>query len=168
MALTAVVFYLIAYFATTLSAFGVVSVLSDGERDADSLADYRGLFWRSPVLATVLTVAMLSLAGIPLTAGFLGKFYVLSAGVESSLFGLVLVLALSSAIGLFYYLRVVVAMADGAGTDHHEVAAPLAPGPWVPLAASTVLSALLLAVVWLGVQPGAVQRFIQAAVASLL
>ena len=168
MALTAVVFYLIAYFATTLSAFGVVSVLSDGERDADSLTDYRGLFWRSPVLASVLTVAMLSLAGIPLTAGFLGKFYVLSAGVESSLFGLVLVLALSSAIGLFYYLRVVVAMADGAGTDHHEAAAPLAPGPWVPLAASTVLSALLLAVVWLGVQPGAVQRFIQAAVASLL
>ncbi len=167
LALSAVVFYLIAYFATTLAAFGVVSVLSDGERDAEAITDYRGLFWRSPVLASVLTVAMLSLAGIPLTAGFLGKFYVLSAGIESQLFGLVVVLAVSSAIGLYYYLRIVVAMAEGAGTDHHEAPTPLPPAPWIPLAASTVLSVLLLAVVWLGVQPGPVQRFIEAAVAGL-
>jgi NADH-quinone oxidoreductase subunit N len=167
-ALSAVVFYLVAYFLTTLAAFGVVTVLSDGEGDAEAITAYRGLFWRSPGLATVFTVSVLSLAGIPLTAGFLGKFYVLSAGIESSLFGLVLVLAVSSAIGLFYYLRIVVSMAEGAGTDPHEPRTALDPAPWVPLAASAVLSALLLGLVWLGVQPASVQRLIETAVASLL
>jgi NADH-quinone oxidoreductase subunit N len=168
LALPAVVFYLVAYFTTSLAAFGVVTVLSDAERDAESVSDYRGLFWRHPALAAVLTVSLLSLAGIPLTAGFFGKFYVLSAGIESSLFGLVLVLAVSSAIGIYYYLRVVVGMADGAGTDPHEHAPALAGRPWVPLAAGAVLSALLLLVVWLGVQPGPVQRWIEAAVAGLV
>jgi NADH-quinone oxidoreductase subunit N len=167
LALQAVVFYLIAYFATTLAAFGVVTVLSETERDADQVSDYRGLFWRHPVLATVMTASMLSLAGIPLTAGFLGKFFVLSAGIESSLFGLVLVLAISSAIGIYYYLRIVVSMAAGAGTDHHEAPVSAGPTPWVPLAASTVLSVLLLLVIWLGVQPGPVQKIIAAAVAGM-
>ena len=167
LALPAVIFYLVAYFTTSLAAFGVVTVLSDGEGDAENVSDYRGLFWRHPALAAVLTVSLLSLAGIPLTAGFLGKFYVLSAGIESSLFGLVIVLAASSAIGIYYYLRIVVGMADGAGTDPHEHAPALAEKPWVPLAAGVVLSALLLLVVWLGVQPGVVQRWIEAAVAGL-
>ncbi len=168
LALQAVLFYLIAYFATTLAAFGVVTVLSESERDAEQIADYRGLFWRHPVLATIMTASLLSLAGIPLTAGFLGKFFVLSAGIQSSLFGLVLVLALSSAVGIYYYLRIVVSMAAGAGTDHHEAPAAQGPTPWVPLAASTVLSVLLLLVIWLGVQPGPVQRIIAAAVQGLL
>jgi NADH-quinone oxidoreductase subunit N len=167
LALPAVVFYLVAYFVTSLASFGVVTVLSDGERDAENVADYRGLFWRHPALATVLTVSLLSLAGIPLTAGFLGKFYVLSAGIESSLYGLVLVLALSSAIGIYYYLRIVVGMAEGAGTDPHEQVAAAGAKPWIPLAAGAVLSVLLLLVVWLGVQPGTVQRWIEAAVAGL-
>ena len=153
LALPAVVFYLVAYFVTSLASFGVVTVLSDGERDAENVADYRGLFWRHPALATVLTVSLLSLAGIPLTAGFLGKFYVLSAGIESSLYGLVLVLALSSAIGIYYYLRIVVGMAEGAGTDPHEQVAAADAKPWVPLAAGAVLSVLLLLVVWLGSSP---------------
>ncbi|MFN8177272.1 MAG: NADH-quinone oxidoreductase subunit N [bacterium] len=167
LALPAVTFYLLAYFVTSLAAFGVVTVLSESERDAESIADYRGLFWRSPGLATVLTVSLLSLAGIPLTAGFLGKFYVLSAGIESSLFGLAAVLAVGSAVGIYYYLRIILVMAEGAGTDPHAVEAPLAGKPWVPIAAGAVLSALVLLVVWLGVQPGAVQRLIQTAVASL-
>ncbi len=103
-------FYFVAYFAATLAAFGVVSVLSGGVRDADSIDDYRGLAWRRPYLAGVLTAALLSLAGIPLTAGFVGKFYVLFAGVSSDLWVLALVLVVTSVIGLFYYLRVVVAV----------------------------------------------------------
>jgi NADH-quinone oxidoreductase subunit N len=160
LALTAAVFYLLAYFATTLAAFGVVTVLSGSERDADLVSDFRGLFWRRPALATVLTVSLLSLAGIPLTAGFLGKFYVLSAGVASALFPLVLVLAAGSAIGLYYYLRIVVSMADG------EAPAP-ASEQHIPLTAGALLFALLVLVVWLGVQPGPVQAMVEAAVAGL-
>lgn len=110
MASRAIAFYLVAYFITTLGAFGVISVLSDNQRDADDLADYRGLFWRRPVLAGIFTVMLLSLAGIPLTAGFLAKFYVVAAGVSGAAWVLVFVLVTSSVIGLFYYLRVLVTM----------------------------------------------------------
>ncbi len=73
----AVAFYLTAYFVTMLGALGVVAVLSDKDRDAESLSDYQGLAWRRPWLAAVMTACMLSLAGIPLTAGFIGKFLLL-------------------------------------------------------------------------------------------
>ena len=79
-------------------------------RDADALYEYRGLFWRRPYLTAVLTVMMLSLAGIPLTAGFIGKFYVVAAGVESQQWWLLGALVLGSAIGVFYYLRVMVTL----------------------------------------------------------
>ena len=71
----AIAFYLVAYFITTIGAFGVVTVLSAGERDADTLEDYAGLFWRRPMLASIFTLMLLSLAGIPVTAGFFAKFY---------------------------------------------------------------------------------------------
>ena len=96
----AATFYLVAYFVTILAAFGVVTLLSGGDRDAGELEDYRGLFWRRPWLAGVFSAALLSLAGIPLTAGFLGKFYVVAAGASVAAWGLVLVLVLASAIGL--------------------------------------------------------------------
>ena len=75
----ALLFYLAAYFATTLAAFGVVAVLSPADREAENLEDYDGLFRTRPWPATVFTAALLSLAGIPLTAGFVGKFAVFSA-----------------------------------------------------------------------------------------
>ena len=109
-AAVAVTFYLVAYTLTTLAAFGVVSVLSTRDRDADDIDDYRGLAWRRPWTAGVLTAALLSLAGIPLTAGFIGKFVVLAAGIGSALWFLAIVLVVNSAIGLFYYLRVIVAV----------------------------------------------------------
>ena len=74
LAVRAVTFYLIAYFVTTLGAFGTVAVLSGPQREADHLDDYRGLFQRRPWLAGVFTAMLLSLAGIPLTAGFIGKY----------------------------------------------------------------------------------------------
>lgn len=102
--------YLTTYVLTTLGAFGVITLLSTPYtgRDADSLHQYRGLFWRRPYLTSVLTVMMLSLAGIPLTAGFIGKFYVIAAGVEGQLWWLLGTLIVGSGIGLFYYLRVMV------------------------------------------------------------
>src|SRR5580658_6272304 len=110
MATEAVNFYLVAYTATILAAFGVVTVLSTADRDADDIEDYRGLFWPRPATASVLTVALLSLAGIPATAGFVSKFYVLAAGAAASAWPLMLILAITSVAGLFYYLRVVVAL----------------------------------------------------------
>lgn len=104
--------YLITYVVTMLGAFGVVSLMSSplGTSDADQLFDYRGLFWRRPYLSSILTVAMLSLAGIPLTAGFIGKFYIGLAGVGANLWLLLILLVVGSAVGLFYYLRAMIAL----------------------------------------------------------
>jgi NADH-quinone oxidoreductase subunit N len=108
----AVGMYLITYSVTQLGAFGVVALMSSprGDRDADNLYDYRGLFWRRPLLVAILAPMMLSLAGIPITAGFIGKFYVIAAGIDSQLWWLVGAVVFGSAIGLYYYLRVVVTM----------------------------------------------------------
>lgn len=111
-AVEAIGVYLITYSVTTLGAFGVVALMSSprGERDADNLYDYRGLFWRRPLLVAILVPMMLSLAGIPITAGFIGKFYVIAAGLDAKLWVLLGAVVLGSAIGLYYYLRVVVTM----------------------------------------------------------
>lgn len=112
MAVETVGIYLITYLLTTLVAFGVVTMISspfEGE-DAAGLHFYRGLFWRRPWLAAVMTVSLLSLAGIPLTAGFIGKFYVLALGIADARWWLVGGIVAGSAIGLFYYLRVMVTL----------------------------------------------------------
>ncbi|UQG60726.1 NADH-quinone oxidoreductase subunit NuoN [Marinobacter sp. M3C] len=104
--------YLITYVLSTLAAFGVVILVSNtaGGEDAAALHYYRGLFWRRPYLTAVLTVAMLSLAGIPATVGFIGKFYLIALGVESQRWWLVGGILLGSAIGLYYYLRVTITL----------------------------------------------------------
>ncbi len=112
LAVEAVGVYLATYVLTSLGAFGVITLMSTpySGRDADALYEYRGLFWRRPYLTAVLTVMMLSLAGIPLTAGFIGKFYVVAAGVQSQQWWLLGALVFGSAIGVFYYLRVMVTL----------------------------------------------------------
>ncbi len=106
----AATYYLTAYLVTILGAFGAMTLLSGARRDAASLGSYRGLFWQKPLVATAFTTMLLSLAGIPLTAGFLGKFYVLTSGAAQSQWVLLLTLVVSSTIGLFYYLRILVVM----------------------------------------------------------
>lgn len=105
-------FYLVAYFITTLGGFGMISIMSIQGREISAIDDYRGLFWKKPVSALLLTAIFLSLAGIPLTAGFIGKFYIFVAGVKASLWPLILVLVVGSGLGLYYYLRVIVAMLE--------------------------------------------------------
>jgi NADH-quinone oxidoreductase subunit N len=112
----AAVFYIVAYIITTLGAFGVISILSDNERDSDNIKDLKGLFWSSPWIAVILTLALLSLAGIPITAGFISKFYLVLAGVKSGLWVLAFSLIINSAISLYYYLRVIRAMFDSGGS----------------------------------------------------
>lgn len=104
--------YLIAYLLTTIGAMGVVALMSSPyhEDEAESLADYRGMFWRRPVLTAVLTVMLLSLAGIPLTAGFIAKFMVILAAVQNMSWFLAAMVIVGSAIGLYYYLRVMVVL----------------------------------------------------------
>ncbi|WP_239495354.1 NADH-quinone oxidoreductase subunit NuoN [Salinicola halophilus] len=108
--------YLITYVLTTLGAFGVVTLVSSpytatgGTADASPLHHYRGLFWRRPYLTAVMTVSLLSLAGIPFTAGFIGKFYIIAVGVEAHRWWLTGGVVLGSAIGLYYYLRVMVTL----------------------------------------------------------
>ncbi|MBN1866938.1 NADH-quinone oxidoreductase subunit M [Candidatus Sumerlaeota bacterium] len=161
----AATYYLAAYFITTLGAFGVVGVLSSAERDADLIEDYRGLAWRRPWLATVFIAMLFSLAGIPLTAGFVGKFIVLSAGVQSSLWMLAFVLVVNSAIGLYYYLRVVVAMVAPPETADPSDAGP---GPHMgTLLGGLSLAVLTLLLVWFGVYPEPLLSLIRAAVALL-
>jgi len=156
----AVALYLVAYFVTTLGAFGVITVLSDGTHEAEELEDYRGLFWRSPGLAAIFTAMLLSLAGIPATAGFIGKFYVLAAGASSSLWLLLVSVAVTSGLGLFYYLRVVVAMyqaSPGTRESQHMQAG----------IGRLVLAFLTLFLFWLGIFPGRILSVIRDAVAGL-
>ena len=110
MGVEAVSFYLVAYFITTVGAFGILATLSDRDRDAEQLEDYQGLLWRRPWTAAILSAMLLSLAGIPLTAGFVGKFYIVAAGVNTSKWLLVSMLALNSAIGLYYYIKIIAVM----------------------------------------------------------
>ncbi|WP_436898961.1 NADH-quinone oxidoreductase subunit NuoN [Acinetobacter gyllenbergii] len=105
--------YIITYVLTTVGAFGVVTLMSspyNNKDEAGSLAEYRGLFWRRPILTATLTVMMLSLAGIPLTAGFIGKFMVVKTAVMGAHWFLAAMVIVGSGIGLYYYLRVMVVM----------------------------------------------------------
>lgn len=158
LASTAVAFYLSAYFVTTLGAFGVISALSEGEREAEDLDDFRGLLWRRPWVAGFFTAMVLSLAGIPLTAGFVGKFYVMAAGIGSALWFLVSALVINSVIGLFYYLRVISVMyaqRSGQVQDFPEIRR-------MPLATGLVFTALGLLLLGLGVYPTPFIQFLQA------
>lgn len=158
----AATFYLVAYFITTLGAFGIVTVFSGKESEAETVDDYKGLFWRYPWMAVVFTAMLFSLAGIPLTAGFIGKYFVLASGVESKLWVLVLILVVNSVIGLFYYLRVVVAMFSKA----EETTGKGAVTPF-PFGGSVALGALAILLVWYGVYPAALMDMISGMVGSL-
>jgi NADH-quinone oxidoreductase subunit N len=160
----AVTFYLATYFATTLGAFGAMSVMSGPDRDADTMDDFRGLFWRRPWLSVVLTTSLLSLAGIPLTAGFLGKFYVLTAGVGSALYWLVVILVIASTIGLYYYLRIIVVMYQHTPVEAEAQGVPSAP----PIAGGIALIVLVTTLFWLGVFPTPLLSLIQSAIAGLI
>lgn len=155
-------YFLVAYFVAILAAFGVVSIVSrEGtEGDADAVDDYRGLFWRRPALAGVMTLTLLSLAGIPLTVGFIGKFYLFAAGIDAARWALVFALALGSAIGLYYYVRVIVTM-------YMAPLAATAPLPGPSWSGGLVLAALTFMLIGLGVWPAPIIDVIQATVAAV-
>ncbi len=154
----AVSFYLLAYVIMTLGAFGVASVVSSTEKEFDVIHDYRGLFWRQPWLAAIFTAMLLSLAGIPLTVGFIGKFYIFMAGVESGLWLLLFTLVIGSGIGLYYYLRIVYRMLMPV-KDH----VAYREAGIESLSAYGVLGVLFLMLLLLGVYPAPVMTLLESA-----
>lgn len=105
--------YMAIYAFTSIGAFGVVTLMSSPYRlsgEAEELVHYQGLFWRRPILTAVLTIMLLSLAGIPLTAGFITKLFAILAAVQGTNWFLAAMIIVGSAIGLFYYLRVLLTL----------------------------------------------------------
>jgi NADH-quinone oxidoreductase subunit N len=106
----AILFYLLAYAVTNVAAFGVIAMLGTRERGNDELRDYAGLWYSHPALAALMTVCLLSLGGIPPTAGFIGKWYIFTAAVSAGYYGLAIIGVLTSVVSVFFYIRVVVMM----------------------------------------------------------
>jgi len=139
------IFYIISYFITTLGAFGVVSLLSTCKYEAEKIEDYKGLFWKRPWIAIVFTLSLLSLAGIPVTAGFIAKFYLIFEGMKAGLMVLIFSMIINSVIGLYYYLRVITTMFSAAnGTKL----------PTLSLTGNIALFLIALSILILGVYPG--------------
>ena len=153
----AVTFYLLAYVIMTLGAFGVLTIFSSSQNELDRITDYQGLFWRSPWLAAVFTGMLLSLAGIPLTVGFIGKFYVFLAGVETELWILLSVLIVGSGIGLYYYLRIVYRMLMPVSGDNILVDTRME-----NLSTLGVLAILFVLLLALGIYPAPIMAIIEA------
>lgn len=142
-------YYIAAYFLMSLGGFAVLSALSNAGKEMDSIIDFQGLAWRNPWLATVMITVLLSLAGIPLTAGFIGKFYIFTTGVEGQLWFLLTVLIIGSAIGLFYYLRLIYTMLqEPHGNQKDDPAAAR-----IPFGLNAVMAAMTVAIIYLGVYP---------------
>jgi NADH-quinone oxidoreductase subunit N len=163
MGVEAITFYLVAYFITTVGAFGVVTMLSDSERDAEQLEDYRGLLWRRPWTAAVFTAMLLSLAGIPLTAGFVGKFYILAAGVNTQLWLLVSMLVLNSVIGLYYYIKLIAVMFQQPEAGREPIQQLR---PSILLASVGTMTILALLLLYIGIYPTGLVTLIEGLVAT--
>lgn len=164
LAILAVSTYLVAYAVTTLGAFGVVALLSHpaAGREADRIADYRGLLWTRPALALVFIAMLLSLAGIPLTLGFIAKFFAVTSGVGATLWAPVGALVVGSVIGLYYYLRVIVAMVLPLPEGAHPP-----PRSAAPVLGGVVMAALIVLLIGFGVYPAPLVSMIRESAVTL-
>ncbi|TVR23108.1 MAG: NADH-quinone oxidoreductase subunit N [Nitriliruptor sp.] len=158
--LSATLFYLLAYAVSTLGAFGCVVAIERSRRGEVGLIDLRGLGRTSPAVAGILALSLLSLAGIPPTAGFVGKLLVFRAGLDAGLTWLVIVGVLSTVVAAFFYLRI-------AGMMFLEEPDPERPIPAQSSGMSLAIAVAAALVVFLGVQPQPVLQFAEAAAALL-
>ena len=156
---TAAMVYLAVYVFMQLGAFAIVTMLRRHDVVGDELKDLSGLYFRSPLAAIAMLVFMLSLGGIPPTAGFMGKFWIFSAVIDQGFVTLAVVGVVNSAISLFYYIRVVVFMwikEEVSGSD-------IALGP----AMATTIVITLVASILFGIYPQPLFEHAQAAAATL-
>jgi putative methionine-R-sulfoxide reductase with GAF domain len=159
--ISAAMFYTAAYAAMNVGAFAVVSHFGNAGERYVTLDDYSGLGRRSPVLAATLTIFLLSLIGIPVTGGFFAKFYVFSAALKSNLVGLTIIAVINSAVAAYYYLRIIVVM-------YMREEREAVPVMKIPFALGTALVVSLAATIYLGVLPGRVLGYAQAAASELV
>ncbi len=148
---SAILFYLLSYGVVNLGAFAVIALLGTRDHANDDLPSYAGLSNRHPVLAAVMAIFLLSLGGLPPTAGFVGKWYIFSAAVRSGDYALAIIGFLTSVVSIFFYLRVIVMM---------YMAEPVeVPAPAPPSRAAVLALALSVAVTfYLGILPGGIME----------
>jgi NADH-quinone oxidoreductase subunit N len=159
--ISAVMFYTASYAAMNVGAFAVVSHLSGAGERYVTVENYEGLGRTSPLLAATLTIFLLSLIGIPLTGGFFAKFYVFSAALKANLIWLTLIGVVNSAIGAYYYLRIIVAMYMR--ESRREV--PVTP---VPFALGVALAVSVIATLYLGILPNRILQYAQESAQALV
>jgi NADH-quinone oxidoreductase subunit N len=157
----AAMFYTASYAAMNVGAFAVVSHLAGAGERFVTLDDYAGLGRRSPLLAATLTIFLLSLIGIPMTGGFFAKFYVFSAALQANLVGLTIIGVLNSAVGAYYYLRIIVMM-------YMREAREEVPATPVPPALGAALAISVAATLYLGLLPGRILEYASRSAAELL
>ena len=157
----AILFYLVGYAAVNLGAFGVVSALSREGREPLGWQDLAGLAERRPALAAALTVFLVSLTGIPVTAGFVGKFYLFNAAVAAGWVWLAIVGVVMSVVSAYYYLRVVVAM---------YMSEPVSEDRWAKVspASAFALAVTVAVALVLGIWPAPLLALARVAAQSLL
>jgi NADH-quinone oxidoreductase subunit N len=153
-AVIATMFYLLTYAVMNIGAFTVVQIIArNGDRRTD-INDYNGIGFDSPVLAFSLSLFMLSLLGMPLTAGFIGKIMVFGAAINQKYYALVVVGVLNTAVSAYYYLRLVMVM------FFKEKTAPWS-APQIPTSAAVALVLTILGVLYLGLFPGRIINALQ-------
>jgi len=155
-AYAAVLFYLLGYALVKVGAFTIVSQLGGKDEKYVTLEDYAGLSQRHPVAAAALGLFLLSLLGLPVTAGFFGKFYIFKAAVNSHLIWLAVLMAINSIIGAYYYLKVIVAMYMREPAEDSASTAPIA----FPATVSVVLVVCAAGTVYFGLLPNQALRLL--------
>jgi NADH-quinone oxidoreductase subunit N len=159
--IAAAMFYTAAYAAMNVGAFAVVSHFANAGERYVTLEDYAGLGRTSPLLAATLTIFLLSLIGIPMTGGFFAKFYVFSAAVKANLIWLTLIGVVNSAIGAYYYLRIIVMM-------YMREARKDVPVTPIPLGLGVALALSIVTTIYLGVLPNHVLGYAQQSAKDLV
>ena len=142
-----ILYYLVAYALMTLGAFTVVQIVGRRNEQDILIEDYRGLGYRCPFLSITLSIFLISLAGIPATAGFMGKFFLFAAALQSEMYGLVFLAIIASAIGIYYYLRVIVLMYM---SEYHGEGTLIT----IPFSLRIVIAIMVLGTLYLGILPG--------------
>jgi NADH-quinone oxidoreductase subunit N len=154
-ALSAVAFYLLTYAVMNMGAFAIVTLVARRGDRQTNVDDYNGIGFASPILAFSLSLFLLSLLGMPLTAGFMGKIVVFSAALKQGYVWLVVIGVLNTAVSAYYYLRLIIVMFFRERTGTWEV-------PRVPVSLAVALVLTIIGVFYLGLFPGRIINAFQA------